>query len=290
VLALGALSCTRHVTVPDRPLSPRPAMVETMERQVANAVDAGDGDMGARLLRDRLAAEPDNVAVRLELAQRYRRMGFPEIALEHYRLAAEQFPGRADVHLALARELRRQRYYSEAARVLDRYLAGHPDSTGAIYSWAGIVHDELGEWKEGERAHREAMLRAAAPEAYLHNNLGQNLLLQGKPTEAAVEFRLALKLEPESAIARNNLGVALAGQPEAALQEWKSTAGTASAHSNLAAVLIEEGDYAEARRQLALALGHAGQPGVGRRVGRPAGRGPASPPGVDVEAPRRRHG
>jgi Flp pilus assembly protein TadD len=78
--------------------------------------------------------------------------------------------------------------------------------------------------------------------------------MQGQKTEAAEEFRAALKLNPRSGIARDNLGVALADNPGEALLNWQSINEPATAHSNLAAVLIEQGKYAEARHELEIAL------------------------------------
>src|SRR6516225_3594327 len=74
-----------------------------MERQVQNAIDAGDGDYQIRMLRQQMAKEPDNLQVRLELARRYQASGSTELALEHYRLAAARFPDNADVELLLAK-------------------------------------------------------------------------------------------------------------------------------------------------------------------------------------------
>jgi Flp pilus assembly protein TadD len=253
--ALFAASCSKHVvTSSGRPVPVRSAIVETFQRQVANAADAGDGDLETRLLRRQVAAAPENLEARLKLASRYETTGFPEIAVEHYRLAAERFPDREEPVVNLARLLRRLELQGEAGQVLDRYLLGHPSAQA--FAWAGIIRDELGKLEAGERAHRLAIGRSPDPASYLHNNLGQNLLLQGRSAEAAAEFRRALDLDPRSGIARNNLGVALAALPEAAVADWKASGDPATAHSNMAAVLIEQGRYPEARHQLERALGY----------------------------------
>jgi len=92
----------------------------------------------------------------------------------------------------------------------------------------------------------------------LHNNLGYNLLLQGQPEAGAAEFRRAIEIDPRSQIAHNNLGAALAAQshPDAAeaLSEWQRASDPAVAHNNLAAVLMEQGRYTEARLELDAAL------------------------------------
>jgi len=226
-----------------------------MERQIANAVDAGDGDYRVRLLRQRMAADPENLGVRIELIDHYTRAGYPELALEHCRLAAARFPESAEIQLSLAKLLRKINMTREAAQGLATFLEHHPQASPAYDSWLGILRDELGQWIEGEASHRAAL--ALNPKLdFLHNNLGYNLLMQKRPSEAAFEFRQALQLKPDSETARNNLGMALAEKPGDAVLHWQSISDPATAHSNMAALLIEQARYAEARKELDLALGY----------------------------------
>ena len=226
-----------------------------MERQVTNAVDAGEGDYIVRSLRQRMAADPDNLAVRVELIEHYNRAGYPELALEHCRLAAARFPESAEIQLSLAKLLRAMKMTREAAQGLSAFLERHPQQSPVYDSWLGILRDTLGQWTEGEASHRAAL--ALKPDVdYLHNNLGYNLLMQKRTSEAAFEFRQALKLKPDSETARNNLGMALASNPGDAVVHWQSVSDPATAHSNMAAMLIEQGRYPEARKELDLALGY----------------------------------
>jgi Flp pilus assembly protein TadD len=59
-------------------------------------------------------------------------------------------------------------------------------------------------------------------------------------------------------VARNNLGLALAnlGETDQAVASWQSASGPATAHNNLAAVLLEKGNYPNARKELELALSY----------------------------------
>jgi tetratricopeptide (TPR) repeat protein len=50
--------------------------------------------------------------------------------------------------------------------------------------------------------------------------------------------------------------MALAAAPQEAVIQLQSVSDPPTAHSNLAAVLIEQGKYAEARKELDLALGY----------------------------------
>jgi len=100
-----SVSCV-HQTVSTRNAPPKSAPISNWDRQVRNAVDAGDGDYQFRVLREKVAAEPDNIPVRLELAKAYRDRGYHEIALEISRLAVARFPQSGEAHLALIRDLR----------------------------------------------------------------------------------------------------------------------------------------------------------------------------------------
>ena len=81
----------------------------------------------------------------------------------------------------------------------------------------GILQDEAGELTKAEESYRGALVLNPKSDA-LHNNLGYNLLLQKRNTEAASEFRKALAIAPGiRRLARNNLGTALASQPKEAV-------------------------------------------------------------------------
>ena len=254
--ALLSVSCISHQEIAST-TRPDYAVPKVMKRQIQNAVDAGDGDYFARALREKLVANPDDLAARLKLAEHYQQAGFPELSLDHYRLAAARFPVNSDVAIRLAKTLRDLGHSQEAVESLVNFCKPGVQPSPELLSLLGILRDDAGQFREAEEAYRQA-LKNAPKLAYLHNNLGYNLLLQNKPEEEAAEFQQALALEPHSQYARNNLGLALAAQSAsgAALLHWESVAGPAAAHNNLASVLIEQGHYAAARKELEIALGY----------------------------------
>src|SRR5579864_584377 len=235
-----------------------PAVTAVMTRQVENAVDAGEGDLQLRALRKRLAANAGDVDARILLARVYAKRGLPDLALEHYRLAAAQFPDSMVVTLELAKTLREMGEAEGALGIVRDYLMKYPSAATnwELLSLEGIIEDERGRFAPAETAHRAALALEPRRSA-LHNNLGYNLLLQGQSIAAAAEFRRAIEIDPRSQIAHNNLGAALASQSRSneALSEWRRSADPAVAHNNLAAVLMEEGRYPEARAELQTALG-----------------------------------
>src|ERR1700674_223082 len=82
VCVLGCASCTHQVQTASRGVS-QPAVPAVKARRVENAADAGEGDLEARTLRRRLAANVDDLDARMALAQLYSRRGLPDLALEH---------------------------------------------------------------------------------------------------------------------------------------------------------------------------------------------------------------
>jgi Flp pilus assembly protein TadD len=257
---VAACSCT-HTPV-SRTAAPArtpaaPAPVTAFDRQIRNAHDAGDGDFQLGRLRERVAGEPNSTAARLDLAKAYRDRGYPDVALEVLRLAAARFPESGEIELALVRQLHELKQPNEAVAGLQAFLTAHPQNGAEYYSWLGILWDELGQLPTGEQAHRQAIALAPTVD-YLHNNLGYNLLEQRKNADAAAEFREALRLNPASQFARNNLAAALAGENRSseAAASLQGATDPATAHNNVAAVLIEKGNYAEARKELDIALSY----------------------------------
>jgi len=256
---LGA-GCARQTAVVSTPPAPKATAVSTvMRRQVLNAADAGEGDTLAAQWRRQLASDPLSVEPRLALAAHYRKTGRPELELEHLRVAVERFPSSREARLALAASLRGAGEPADAAAALQELLALQPAAADdpAVLNQLGIAYDEAGDWRRGEQAFRRAV--ALAPKLdYLHNNLGYNLFQQQRVPEAVPALQQAVKLNPRSETARNNLGMAVARWPGAAvgdaLKHFENVTDAATANSNLAAALIEQQRYGESRRLLEAAL------------------------------------
>ena len=228
------------------------AMHTVMQKQVRNAQMAADGDSIAQSLREQMTAEPTNSEVRLKLAEHYETKGFTEVAIEHYRLASERFPISETMQFRLAQALRKYDMSEEAAEKLQSFLDRHPSQNPDLYSWLGIVLDDIGELDQAEKAHRYAIFLAPRKDS-LYNNLGYNLYLQGKKTEAELEIRRALQLNPNSTKAKNNLATVMQNREES-LAQFRSTGDMATAYNNRAVEMIEQGNYEEARSELEKAL------------------------------------
>jgi tetratricopeptide (TPR) repeat protein len=109
-------------------------------------------------------------------------------------------------------------------------------------------------YKDSETLWRDTV--AKNPNSWLaRNNLGAALASQGRRSEAMAEYAAALRLRPDYAEAHNNLGLALAGQGRLAEATAEYTAALrikpddSAAHNNLAVVLIRQGKAREAVQQ-----------------------------------------
>jgi Flp pilus assembly protein TadD len=260
VLLVAAIltGCAKHAALAPTAAPPQPAVRSAMERQTRNAVIAGEGDQQVKILRQRLALAPDANDVRVQLAERYEASGFPDVALEHIRMARAREPQRRDLLLMEVGLLRKLELPGEAAASISAFLEKQSAPDSGLQAWLGITSDEAGKLPAGERAHRAA-LALSPDEDSLHNNLGYNLMLQRRYDEAAAEFGAALRLNQRSDTARGNLARVLAVRagnqdPTGAVAHWTMAMEPAAAHSNLAGVYIEQGQYQKAREELAVAL------------------------------------
>lgn len=271
VLALALAGCvqTREMRVlrsqanpGRRHVKPAPTAVQAnMDREIRNAVDLGDGDLELRRLHAVLLREPNDLQARMQLVHRYTALGHPDLAVEHLRLAAERFPQDAGVTVALIRALRDENAVAAALDIAVNFCNRAPSPPAGVLELKGILQDESGELAAAEQSFRAALL-ADGTRASAHNNLGYNLMLQGRNREAVPEFREALRIRPRLAVAQNNLAMALLqdwkSDAEAieALLLWEAASGPAAAHNNMAAVLMDQHRYAEARKELDISLGY----------------------------------
>jgi tetratricopeptide (TPR) repeat protein len=248
LLSLLATSCARQQSASSR-------LPTVFDSQVRNAANLGDGDLEVQALRKRLLENPRDASIRRRLADRFESTGYPDLALEHLRIAFELAPADTQLGLDLAVALKQQGLPTQALQVLEATLR-NPSPTTAQLSRAAILTDTLVNLKEGEILHKKALALDPAS-LLLANNLAYNWLRQQRASEAEQLFRQILRTKPSYEVARNNLATLYATQlhqPEEALLHWKAISGPAAAHNNLAATYMEQEKWPEAKAELEKAL------------------------------------
>jgi|SRR4051794_4513131 Flp pilus assembly protein TadD len=101
-------------------------------------------------------------------------------------------------------ELMRRRHHAQAAVVLERAARLEP-GRGSILEALGRAYFNSAQ-PERARETFEALLEVDPSSHYGHFALGQSLKRLGRPDEARTHLRLAVALEPRSALYRSALG------------------------------------------------------------------------------------
>jgi Flp pilus assembly protein TadD len=128
-----------------------------------------------------------------------------------------------------------------------------------VYDSAGASMQELGKIPEAMELFQQA-LRMNPDSAVAHNDLGLVLARLGRSEDAIKQYQEALQLSPDSAVAHNDLGLVLArlGRSEDAVKQFQEASRLkpdyANAHNNLANALLQTGNVAEAIRHYEQAL------------------------------------
>jgi WD40 repeat protein/serine/threonine protein kinase/Tfp pilus assembly protein PilF len=138
-----------------------------------------------------------------------------------------------------------------------------PDGRHAVWSgWDGVVRMyRLAEPTPADRiADYTEGIRLNPDDALAHNNLGKSLQTQGKTAEAIAEFETAIRLKPEFADAHTGLAKALAAQKklDAAITEYKTATrydpAAAEPHVGVGFALRDQGKREEAIIELRIAI------------------------------------
>ncbi len=154
---------------------------------------------------------------RLEQAEFYFKEGYRlqmngdlEGAIAAYKRSIELYPT-AEAHTFLGWAYSFQGRIDEAIKECETAIQIDPDF-GNPYNDIGAYLIELGRYEEAVPWLKKAMgARRYEPRHFPHANLGRVLVKLGRAKEAMLEFRKALQLEPNYAVARRELARLVGG-------------------------------------------------------------------------------
>jgi tetratricopeptide (TPR) repeat protein len=164
--------------------------------------------------RRAIAADPRHYKAHNNVALALIELGELDQAASHFRKSLEVQPT-AEIYSDLGFVVEQQGRTEEAIELYEKALGLDPDCAPAHFNLAvALVRREDFEEAEG---HYRAALRTK-PTAETYNGLGFVLSRQGKLDEAILQFREAIRVDPEYAAAYNNLAASLVqqGKPEEA--------------------------------------------------------------------------
>ncbi|MEZ4599334.1 MAG: tetratricopeptide repeat protein [Syntrophotaleaceae bacterium] len=186
---------------------------------------------------------------------RYRENQIPE-ATRLFQTAIARKPENATAMLYLGKIARDEADLTNSLKWLEKAVKFAPDNPEILTELA-ITNDTIGQERllSAEPLYRKVvnlLPHLAAP----YNNLGFNLLLQGRYPEAIETFSKALTLQPENSRTKNNLATAflLIDQPDKALALFENTVGKAAAYNNLGYILMTQGNWDQAEAAFRKAL------------------------------------
>lgn len=201
-----------------------------------------------------LEKNPESAAAHAGLGEVALRKNLPPKALAHYLLALKSDGKNRIALLGLGRIHRQSGELEMSVRYLTEAATAYPQEPDLLGELA-MSYDFLGQWERAESLYRQAITLDGCGAA-IHNNLGYNLLLQGRYREAAQAFQQSLLRQGDNNRTQNNLATAfiLSGQEELALPYLEKTVGQAAAHNNLGYIYICRGSWEQAERELREAI------------------------------------
>jgi protein O-GlcNAc transferase len=224
----------------------------------------GDPAAGAESIERAISLAPGRAPHHNSLALAYRGLLRDADAVREYRVAAELRPGSAEIHNNLATTLRAMGRQAEAVAEYRRAVTFAPEIAEIWYNLASTLADPGPAAHKGPVAEAEACFRRAItlrPD-YVDAlaNYGSWLTAQTRWIEGEVQLSEAVRLTPNDARTRNNLGVARQelGNTARAEADYRRAIALdpdfADAHYNLGCLLFGEGRSDDAVRCHAAAL------------------------------------
>ena len=225
--------------------------------------EVGESRAAEGVLRAGRRRFPDDVWLNYDLARLLEERSRHEEAIRYYSIARALRP---DTALALTHALRQRGESDEALAVFEGLLRRRPDdgrnwaSYGQLLQKRGDRTGSVAALGKGVAILRETV-RLRPDDAKARSDLAFALTAQGKPAEAAAEFRTAIRLRPDDAYSYISLGAILIdaerdydGAIAALRTAIKLRPDVPIAHMNLGVALEFRGQMAEAADEFRTAI------------------------------------
>jgi tetratricopeptide (TPR) repeat protein len=287
-----AVDCFRHSVATTPNYAPAPLALGEMLLRI------GDFDNAENELTTALRLDPNSAGAHQGLGLIALQEGKPDTAADEFRSALVARAGYTDAEEGLARAFASQHKWADAATLLKTLVATNPNSiedTTSLGTALSNIGDKAGATEQFARARElsnkeTTLLRAKgdsnwgvalrnegklqdAASAFrraiaddpgycdAHDDLGEVLWMQKDVAGALSEFEVAVRCNPELALARNNLAIALLYDKhdvDRAVEQLRAALsakpGFALAHLNLGKALAAKQDFTDAESEVRSAL------------------------------------
>jgi arylsulfatase A-like enzyme/Tfp pilus assembly protein PilF len=229
---IGGGSATVREKYTDADDPKRLVEIEQMLTRANDASRAGRNDEAVDLYKTIIATRPDTEDAYRKLALVYWRSGRPRLAIETLETALRNGVTQSEVRIKLGQYLAESGQAAKAIALLERDTGQDPDALIAL----GNAYVGAGRNADAVRTFRQ-LLDLDPNNALAYQNLGTAQLQAKSLTEAEASLRRAVQLDPTLAGAYTALGVVLAttGRKADAIDAWKRAAdlGDSNAAANL---------------------------------------------------------
>ncbi|MGE3537595.1 MAG: tetratricopeptide repeat protein [Candidatus Tectimicrobiota bacterium] len=193
--------------------------LEAVIQQAQEQHQQGHLHDAARLYRLALQQDPTCAALHLNLGTVYQAQGALAPARVHYQTALRLQPYSASAHNNLGTILKRQEQPVAALQHYRMAVQLAPDFVEAQTN-LGVLLQEQGDLEAAQAAY-ETALRHRPDDADTHTNFGRLLQLQGHREAALAHYQAALTVQPENAVAHWNRALLWLSQGHLA-QGWEA--------------------------------------------------------------------
>jgi Flp pilus assembly protein TadD len=169
--------------------------------------NAGKADGAGEVLKSLATREPKNNFFRLSLSRSYRISGKNSDAVEQLKKAIENNPSDADAFHELALAYKALHNYPEALQAEHIAISLNPDYS-EYHAANGSIEVETGQFDAAKREF-SIVLKIDPNNAIAWNNLGNALRETGDLTQAEIAYRKAIELSPHYAYPLNGLATVL---------------------------------------------------------------------------------
>lgn len=197
-----------------RPVSPRYGMAMLLNRLASDLKGQGDGLVAFSLARMAGFVDPANDDVRVNLAQAGLIAGYPAIAMEEAGRIGAASPVSVEAQMVQARALIAQENHAGAAAMAEAMIARQGQEARG-WRLLGDVRAHGDDYAGAAQAYAQArQAQAEREDAALLLQLGAVLEQAGDWEQARPLLERVVELAPDSAMALNHLGYALADRKE----------------------------------------------------------------------------
>ncbi|MCR4822992.1 MAG: tetratricopeptide repeat protein [Treponema sp.] len=181
--------------------------VNTLLNRAKSALIARDYSLAAKIYKNLILEEPENISYKMELGNLYVKAGKDDQALTIFNQIQKTDSENLDALIAVAGIYRRQKKYEESIGVLEQALVTceeNPKSRAKISYNLGFTYRQMGNYNDAINCFEE-VVEENPSDVLANNHLGAIYALQGKHDKAIEAYNRGLKYDINHPILQFNI-------------------------------------------------------------------------------------